>query len=54
MLDDNLRPLRPKDAPAYHRQQAAHFRELAESATTATIRTRLLDQAEEHERLAKG
>ena len=54
MVDDQLRWEQiPRDVPDYHERQATHFRELAESATTATIKDRLLKQAEEHELLAE-
>jgi len=42
----------PSELPDYHTRQAAHLRALAESATTARLRVRLLQQAEEHDRLA--
>jgi hypothetical protein len=40
--------------PGYNEQQAAHFRELAEAATTARLKARLLREAEEHEQIARG
>jgi hypothetical protein len=49
--DDRLRAL-PRDVPNYHERQAAHLRALAENATRASIKARLLKQAEEHERVA--
>ena len=51
MTDEKLRAL-PRDVPDYHARQAAHLRALAENATAASVRERLLDEAEEHERLA--
>jgi hypothetical protein len=38
--------------PDYHARQAAHLRALAESATTARLKARLIDEAEQQERLA--
>ena len=46
--DDLLRAL-PRDVPDYHSRQAAHLRALAENATTARLKTRLLKEAERHE-----
>jgi len=40
--------------PGYNERQAAHFRELAATATTARLKARLLREAEEHEQLARG
>jgi len=51
MSDEKLRAL-PRDVPDYHARQAAHLRALAESATTPRVKARLLDEAEQHERLA--
>lgn len=44
----------PKDVANHHRRQAAHLRELAATATTASLKARLLSEAEEHDRLAAG
>ena len=51
MSDDKLRAL-PREVPDYHARQAAHLRALAESATTARLEARLIDEAEQQERLA--
>ena len=51
MSDEKLRAL-PRDVPDYHARQTAHLRALAESATTPRVKARLLDEAEQHERLA--
>jgi hypothetical protein len=53
MVDKPLRDALPRDVPDYHERQAAHFRALAASSTTASIKARLLKEAEEHERLAE-
>jgi hypothetical protein len=53
MIDEKLRAL-PRDAPNYHERQAAHLRALAQSATTPRLKTRLLQQAKEHEQKADG
>lgn len=50
--DRSLRAL-PRDVPDYHQRQAAHLCALAETATTAAVKGRLLRQAEEHERRAR-
>ena len=52
MDDEKLRVL-PRDTPDYHTRQAAHLRALAENATTARLKARLLKEAEEHERLTE-
>ena len=44
MSDDKLRAL-PREVPDYHARQAAHLRALAESATTARLKARLIDEA---------
>jgi hypothetical protein len=46
--------LREEAGLAYHERRAQHFRRLADTATTPSIKERLLTQAEEHERLARG
>jgi hypothetical protein len=38
----------------YHLREAVHFRELAKTVTTARLKARLLEQALEHERKARG
>jgi hypothetical protein len=42
----------PRDVPDYHARQAAHLRALADNATTQAVKSRLLQQAEQHETLA--
>ena len=37
----------------HHRREADRLRSLAETATTEAIKTRLLDEAEEHERIVQ-
>lgn len=54
MVNEKLPPTLPRDTPDYHRRQAAHFRALAESATTAAPKARLLEEADKHERMARG
>ena len=41
------------DQRSPHRLEAARFRRLAAGATTAPIRDRLLEQAEQHDNLAE-
>src|SRR6266566_7918027 len=50
MTDESLRAL-PRDVPDYHARQAAHLRALAVNATPTRLKARLLDQAEQHDRL---
>ena len=54
MAIDRLAQALPRDVPDYHDREAAHFRALAANATTEGVRARLLRQAEEHERMARG
>ena len=51
MTDEKLRAL-PRDVPDFHARQAAHLRALAENAPSARLKSRLLGEAEQHERLA--
>ena len=39
---------------AYHVREAARLRRLIANATTPAVKTWLIEQAEEHERLAEG
>ena len=52
MSDEKLARALPRDVPDYHARQAAHLRALAANATTARLKARFLDGAEQHERLA--
>ena len=52
-MEETLPRALPRDVPTYHERQAAHFRALASTATTARIRARLLNEAEGHEKLAR-
>jgi hypothetical protein len=54
MMVEKLTRALPRDVPAYHERQAAHLRALAENATTATIKARLLHEADEHEQVVRG
>jgi len=45
---ESLRAL-PREVPDYHARQAAHLRALAENATTARQKNRLVKEAERHE-----
>jgi len=42
------------DFQEYHQREAARLRRLIANATTPAIKSRLMEQAEEHERLAEG
>ena len=52
-MDEKLPRALPRDVPNYHARQAAHFRVLASQATTVRVKTQLLQEAEEHERVAR-
>ena len=53
-MEEKLPRALPRDVPDYHERQAAHFRALAFTVTTARVRTQLLREAEEHEQTARG
>jgi hypothetical protein len=51
MGDDKLARALPREVPDYHQRQAAHFRALADTATTPAVKARLLREAEEHDQI---
>jgi hypothetical protein len=53
-MEEKLPRALPRDVPDHHGRQAAHFRALAETATTRRVKARLLAEAEEHEQIARG
>ena len=53
-MDEELPRALPRDVPHYHYRQAAHFRALASTATTARLRARLLQEAHKQEQIARG
>src|SRR4051795_8818011 len=53
-MEETLPRALPRDVPDYHERQAAHFRALASTATTRSVKARLLQEAEEHEQIAHG
>jgi hypothetical protein len=53
MIEEKQVRALPRDVPNYHERQAAHLRALAETTTTSRIKSRLLREAEEHERIAE-
>jgi len=53
-MEETLPRALPRDVPDYHERQAAHFRSLAETATTGPVKARLVREAEEHEQIARG
>ena len=53
-MDETLPRAIPRDLPDYHERQAAHFRALASTTTTAGVKARLLREAEQHEHMARG
>jgi hypothetical protein len=48
------RTMNGSEFQAYHVREAARLRRLIANATTPAVKTRLIEQAEEHERLAEG
>jgi hypothetical protein len=53
-MEEKLPRALPRDVPDYHGRQAAHFRALAETATTRKAKARLVREAEKHEQIARG
>jgi hypothetical protein len=53
-MEEMLPRALPRDVPDYHERQAAHFRALASTVTTRRVKTRLLQEAEQHEQIARG
>lgn len=47
-----LPPALPRDVPNYHERQASHCRALAASAHSPSLKARLLEEAEAHEKIA--
>jgi hypothetical protein len=45
--------MRKSEAVEFHEREAARYRRLLANATTPALKTRLAEQAEEHERLAE-
>jgi hypothetical protein len=52
-MNEEVQRALPRDAPSFHRRQAAHYRAMAEAATTAWVKSRLMEQAEQHEEIAE-
>jgi len=52
MINESSAAAFPREVPDYHTRRAAHLRALAANVTTASIKGRLLNEAEEHEQLA--
>jgi len=48
-MEETLPRALPRDVPDYHERQAAHFRALAETATTRRAKARLLREAEKED-----
>ncbi len=53
-MEEMLPRALPRDVPDYHERQAAHFRALASTVTTRRVKTRQLQEAEQHEQIARG
>jgi len=51
MSEQELARALPREVPDYHERQAAHYKALAETATTPAIKARLLREAEEHDQI---
>jgi hypothetical protein len=49
---ETLPPALPREVPDYHGRQASHCRALALRAPSSALKTRLLQEAEEHEKIA--
>jgi hypothetical protein len=49
---EKLPPALPREVPDYHGRQASHCRALAGSAHSPAVKARLLQEAEEHEKIA--
>ena len=47
-----LPPALPREVPDYHGRQASHCRALASSEPSPALRQRLLQEAEEYEKIA--
>ena len=43
-----------RDNPNNHEREAARFRALASTATTAAVKARLLQETKKHEQIARG
>ena len=53
-MEEELFRALPRKPPTITGGRAARFRELASTVTTTRVKTRLLQDAEQHERLARG
>lgn len=49
---ETLPPALPREVPDYHERQASHCRALASCAPNPALQARLLQEAEEHEKIA--
>src|SRR5690242_5597593 len=54
MVQETLQRAVPRDTPDYHERQAAHYRTLADAATTPRVKALLLKEAAEHERATEA
>jgi hypothetical protein len=53
-MEEKLPRALPRDVPGYHTRQASHFRALALNTTSCRAKARLLEEAEEHEQMARS
>ena len=51
MFDETTPRVLPRNVPGYHARHAAHLRALAEVERDRSLKSRLLDDAQRHERL---
>jgi predicted RNA polymerase sigma factor len=54
MAEEDYTAMAKEDYREYHRQLAARLRSAAEHSTTKVIKARLVAEAEQHERIARG
>jgi hypothetical protein len=52
-MEERMPRALPRDVPHYHERQAAHLRALASSAPADAVKARLLQEAEQHEQVAR-
>jgi len=51
MIDETMPRVLPRSVPGYHARHAAHLRALAEVERDGSLKSRLLDDAQRHQRL---
>ena len=53
-LDWTARPMNQSEFRTYHEREALRLRRLMANASTLTLKARLAEEAEKHDRLAQG